>query len=375
MIFDAEVAVIGAGVVGLAVARQLAADGFSVMVFERQAGPGRETSSRNSEVIHAGIYYPTGSLKARLCVQGNPLLYEFCTRFGVSYRRLGKLIIALTEEELPELERLKSLGDANGVGGLRLLSQREVQVLEPHVRARAGLLSPSTGIVDSHGVIKTLEAETRRHGGQVIYQCTVRGLERIDDGYRLLLENPAGQEWLQARLVVNCAGLESDTMAALLGITLYRLSWCKGEYFAVSGPSARRVSRLIYPVPSHHLTSLGVHVTLDLAGRMRLGPDITYIDRQAVSLEVDEQKQPAFFGAVQQFLPDLQPDELQPDIAGIRPKLQGPADPWRDFVISEEREIGFPGLVNLVGIESPGLTSCLSIGNLVGQILKYYKDY
>jgi L-2-hydroxyglutarate oxidase LhgO len=368
---DVEVVVIGAGVVGLAVAAELVESGASVVVVERNAGPGRETSSRNSEVIHAGIYYPTGSLKARLCVEGNELLYAFCDRAGVACRRIGKLVVACAEEEVSELERLFAVGDANGVQELRLVDQQEIRRWEPEVSGVAALYSPSTGIVDSHGLVKALEGRARA-GGVVLYQAAVRGIEPAREGYRIRVENPGGTEWLLSRLVVNAAGLEADRVASLAGIGGYRLWWCKGEYFSLSGPVARGVSRLIYPVPARGLTSLGVHVTLDLAGRVRLGPDATYVDRTAASLDVDPRKAAAFYDAARRFLPGVRLEDLRPDTAGIRPKLQGPAEPWADFIIRDEVLAGCPGFVNLVGLESPGLTSCLSVAREVCHLLASY---
>jgi len=274
--------------------------------------------------------------------------------------------------ELSELERLHALGEANGVVGLRIIDGAELARLEPHVRAHAAMHSPATGIVDTHGLVKALEGKTRAAGGQVIYRCEVTCVDAAPAGYTLTMHSPAGEERLTGRMVVNAAGLESDRIAALAGVPGYRLHWCKGDYFATSGAAARLVSRLVYPVPTHELTSLGVHVTLDLAGRMRLGPDATYVDRDQVSLDVDPTKAASFCAAVQRFLPELRLEDLDPDTCGIRPKLQGPADEWRDFVIREERAAGSPGLVNLVGIESPGLTASLAIAEEVRFLLQDY---
>ena len=223
---DVDVVVIGAGVVGLAVAAELVEGGSSVMVVERNAGPGRETSSRNSEVLHAGIYYPTGSLKARLCVEGNELLYLFCEKAGVAYRRIGKLVVACVEEEVPELERLLALGAANGARDLALLSQQEVRRWEPEASVVGALYSPSTGIIDSHGLVKALEGRARA-GGTVLYRARVAGIEPAGEGYELQVETPNGTEKLLSRRVVNAAGLEADRVASLIGIHRYRLWWCK----------------------------------------------------------------------------------------------------------------------------------------------------
>ena len=362
---DVDVAVIGAGVLGLASAAALIRAGYSVIVLERHEGPGRETSSRNSEVIHAGIYYPPGSLKASLCVEGNRLLYRFCEEHGVAHQRLGKLIVATCEAERGELERLHQTGLRNGAAPLQLLEGSQVAALEPRVRAVAGLLSPSTGIVDSHGLIKALEAITRNGGGQVLYRCKVIGLDPQGGRFQLALQNPAGEEQLQARLVVNAAGLDADRVAAMAGVQEHRHHWCKGVYFAVTGKRARLVSRLVYPVPCSDLEGLGIHVTLDLSGNMRLGPDAAYLERRAMQLDVDPARATAFCQAVNRYLPEIRVQDLSPGMAGIRPKLQGPGQQWRDFVIEGRSEGRRRGLINLVGMESPGLTCCLAVAQEV----------
>jgi L-2-hydroxyglutarate oxidase LhgO len=370
---EVDVVVIGAGVVGLAVAARLAGAGRSVIVLERREGPGRETSSRNSEVIHAGIYYPPGSLRARLCVRGNRLLYAFCEASGVACRALGKLVVACSDDEVSSLEELWRRGTTNGARELRLLEAQEARRLEPNVHARAALLSPSTGILDTHGLLKALEARARGHGAQLLYRCRVVAVDRRGEGYTVSVENPSGEERLAARVVVNAAGLESDRVAALAGVDRYRLHPCKGDYFAVSARRAKLVSRLIYPLPTTELQGLGIHVTLDLGGRMRLGPDATYVTRDADGvLDVDPNKAHTFWTAARRYLPALELEDLQPDMAGIRPKLQGPDDPWQDFVITDEQEAGLPGLVSLVGIDSPGLTAALAIAELVEAISKHY---
>jgi L-2-hydroxyglutarate oxidase LhgO len=370
--FDVDVTVIGAGVVGLAVAAELCRTGLSVFILERNSGPGRETSSRNSEVIHAGIYYPTGSQKARLCVLGNRLLYQYCAERGVEHRAIGKLIIATTVAEISELERLYLQGNVNGALGLRMIDRQELRRIEPSVQALAALYSPSTGIIDSHGLIKSLEAETCAGGGQIFFRCQVIGIEAEPTGYRIIAQNPSGQETIKTRFVINAAGLESDRIATLVGLSTYRLWWCKGDYFSIAGGPRDLVTHLIYPTPGHGLTSLGIHVTIDLSDRIRLGPDAVYIMREKANLDVDSNKAQSFFQAVQQFLPQIQLNDLCPDTSGIRPKLQGPGQPWEDFLIREEKDSGFPCLVNLIGIESPGLTSCLAIAKEVHQLLKNY---
>jgi L-2-hydroxyglutarate oxidase LhgO len=368
---DTPLTIVGAGAVGLAVAARLASRFPELVLLERRERHGSETSSRNSEVIHAGIYYPAGSLKARLCVRGRALLYETCERRGVPHRRITKLIVARTAEEVGALEQLHALGLANGVP-LELVTRARCRELEPAVPAVAGLFSPTTGIVSAHGLMDALLAEARRHGALLQGRAELTGLERRDRDYRLTIRTPDGTESFTSERVVNAAGLESDAVAALAGIDVaqagYRLHWWKGSYFALAGPKARLVSRLVYPVPTH--VSLGVHVVLGLDGRLRFGPDADHLPGRTPDYSVDERKRPEFADAVRRLLPTVEDSDLTPDIAGIRPKLQGPGEGFRDFVIAEESARGLPGLVDLVGIDSPGLTSSLAIAEEVERLLE-----
>jgi L-2-hydroxyglutarate oxidase LhgO len=367
---DAGVTVVGAGIVGLWVAARLAAEDPDLVLLERHERYGLETSSRNSEVVHAGMYYPTGSLKARLCVEGARRLYEACAAHAVPCRRLGKLIVAGSVEETLALESLLARGVANGVE-LRLLAAREVAALEPNVRAFAALLSPNTGIVSAHGLMDHLAQRLRSTGAVIQSRSELVALERRGGDYRLTLRTPEGLESFTSERVVNAAGLESDRVAALAGIDVdavgYRLHWCKGSYFSVAPGKTGLVSRLVYPVPGQ--VSLGVHAVLGLEGRLRFGPDVEYLDRRRVDYAVDETRRGAFGEAVRRLLPAVQDEDLEPDTSGIRAKLQGPGQPFRDFVIREERELGLPGLVNLVGIDSPGLTSAPAIAEHVAALI------
>lgn len=369
---ELDVVVVGAGVIGLAVAAELAEAGRALAVLERQAGPGKETSSRNSEVIHAGLYYPPDSLKAQLCVEGRHLLYSLCAQAGIAHRRIGKLVVACSVAEISALEALHAQAVASGVEGLELLDGAAVKRLEPALRTAAALRSPQTGIIDSHGLIKTLEARAHAAGAHTLYRCELLEVtpRQKGAGFRLRVGNPAGEEQLECRILVNAAGLEADRIAALAGCSGYLQHWCKGDYFCVNGPSGRALSRLVYPVPQPNF--LGIHVTLDLGGRMRVGPDATYVDRSAgqrAHLAVAEEKAKIFSEAVQRYFPRLRAEELSPDLAGIRPKLQGPGDAFRDFVIQREEAAGLPNLINLIGMESPGLTSSLAIGKLVNTLV------
>jgi L-2-hydroxyglutarate oxidase LhgO len=367
---DTPLTIVGAGVVGLAVAARLAPRYPEIVVLERRERHGTETSSRNSEVVHGGMYYPTGSAKARLCVRGRALLYEACGRLGVPYRKTGKIIVAATEGETAEVERLHALGCANGVP-LELVTGARCRDLEPAVPAVAGVLSPETGIVSAHGLMDAFLAEARRGGAFLQPRAELVGLERRDRDYRLVLRTPDGVEELTSERVVNAAGLDSDTVAALAGIDVaaagYRLHWWKGSYFSVTGAKARLVSRLVYPVPTH--VSLGVHAVLGLDGRLRFGPDAELLPERRMDVAVDEAKRAAFAAAVSRLVPAIGEEDLSPDIAGIRPKLQGPGEGFRDFVVAEESARGLPGLVSLVGIDSPGLTSSPAIAEEVERLL------
>jgi L-2-hydroxyglutarate oxidase LhgO len=361
-----DIAVIGAGVVGLAVARALSAAGRSVAVLERHATFGQETSSRNSEVIHGGIYYPTGSLKAELCVSGALLLYEYCRQNNIAHQALGKLIVAVDSGELPALEKLQQTGMANGAPGLRFLDRREVLALEPGLTAAAGLFSPRTGIVNAHQLMQTLAAQAQAQGAMLVYSAEVIGVETTGNGYRVTMARDQYQ--FDAQVVVNCAGLSADRVAGLCGLhdPAYQLHWCKGDYF--SATRALGLKHLVYPVVSGQAHGLGVHLTLDLGGRARFGPDVTYVD--SLDYTVDAEKQNAFYQAIRRYLPAIRPEDLAPDTSGIRPKLQGPNDGFKDFIIRHEADRGFSGLINLVGIESPGLTACLAIAQHVKTLVE-----
>jgi L-2-hydroxyglutarate oxidase LhgO len=368
---DTPLTIVGAGVVGLAVAARLAPRFPETVVLERRERHGTETSSRNSEVVHAGMYYPAGTLKARLCVRGNRLLYERCERLEIPHRRTTKLVVATAPGETGRLEELLALGRTNGAP-LSMLTGQECRRLEPALPAVAGLLSPTTGIVSAHGLMDALLDEARRRGAILQPRAELVGVERRDHDYRLDVRTPDGLESVTSERVVNAAGLESDTVAALAGIDVgaagYRLHWWKGSYFAVSGAKARLVSRLVYPVPPTEV-SLGIHAILGLDGRLRFGPDADHLEDRRQDYAVDETKRSGFGAAVRRLLPQIGDEDLSPDIAGIRAKRQGPGEGFRDFVIAEETARGLPGFVNLVGIDSPGLTSALAIAEEVERLL------
>ncbi|HEX3048135.1 MAG TPA: NAD(P)/FAD-dependent oxidoreductase [Bacillota bacterium] len=371
-----DFAVIGAGVVGLAVAVELAQrfPGQSLVLLERHPKFGQETSSRNSEVIHSGIYYPTGSLKAQFCVSGKELLYEFCNRYQIPHQKITKLIIARNNEEIPALEGLMRQGALNGVLDLKLLDQDEVRKMEPAIHAVAAIISPSTGVIDSHRLMACLETLLKQTEAIIAYGYEVTGLQKQSQTYTVTCGAITGDaDQFGCRYLINCAGLASDKVATLLGIdpdqAAYRLFPCKGEYFSVKNSKAGVVSRLIYPPPLKELKGLGIHLTKSLDGQIRLGPNAFYVDDSA-DFNVNPEHAVAFFEATRSYLPFLEFSDLEPDTAGIRPKLQGPGAPFRDFVVAHEAEKSLPGVINLIGIESPGLTSCLALAKHVGDLVE-----
>jgi L-2-hydroxyglutarate oxidase LhgO len=357
-----EAVVIGAGAVGLAVARALAVAGREVLILESASTFGSEISSRNSEVIHAGIYYPTGSLKARLCLAGREQLYAYCTSRGVAHKRLGKLIVASEPNQIPALEKIKAQADANGVNDLEWLGANAVQAMEPALRASAALLSPSTGIVDSHGLMLSYLGEAEAHGAAIAYRSPVEGGAIGNDGFTLDIGGDAAMR-LHCRYLVNAAGLDAQRVAGrLTGFApgqVPPLHLAKGSYFVLSG--AAPFERLVYPVPEHG--GLGVHLTLDLAGRARFGPNVEWVE--ALDYRVAPEQAASFYGAIRRYWPGLGDGKLAPGYAGIRPKISGPKDPAADFMIQGPEVHGVPGLVNLFGIESPGLTASLALADLV----------
>jgi len=359
---DFDVAVIGAGVIGLAVARALAVAGASVLVVERALRFGTETSSRNSGVIHAGIYYPPQSLKARLCLAGRDLLYAFCAAHEVPYRRCGKLIVATDEDQIGSLEKLRKGAAACGIENLFLIDADEVARREPAVCAVAALLSPDTGIIDCHAYMQALLGIAEAHGAILACRSTVTAIEPDDAGWAIRIASEIAPV-VSARTIVNAAGLEADRVArSIVGYPAHatpRLRYAKGSYFGYTG--ATPFSHLIYPLPEPG--GLGTHLTLDMAGRARFGPDVEWIDTP--NYQVDPIRQAQFADAVRRFWPDADPDRLYADYAGVRPKLSGPNDPAADFVIAAPRDHGVRGIIHLFGIESPGLTASLAIAEEV----------
>jgi L-2-hydroxyglutarate oxidase LhgO len=362
-----DVTIIGAGVIGLAVAEELSSHVNELLLVEKNHTIGQETSSRHSGVIHAGIYYPVGFSKARLCREGNRLLYEFCRKRNISHRRLGKLIVATNDDEADELWKIKKQAAENDVTNLSFLSRRQIQSLEPEVGAATALFSPSTGIIDSHSLMRSFYINAESNGAIVVFHSEVTQVQ-LDNGH-YEVEINSGEHRFQTRLVVNCAGLHSDKIAALVGIDIdevsYRLKYCKGSYYSVS-PSPK-LNHLVYPVPDAENEGLGIHATVDLGGRVRFGPDTEYVS--GLEYTVDERKREQFYHSVRTYLPGIRRESLHPDMSGIRPKLQGPGEPYRDFVIQDELRLGYPGFINLIGIESPGLTASIPIAQHVASLV------
>lgn len=357
---DFDLAVVGAGVIGLAVAERASRDGRSVLVVDRTDRFGSETSSRNSEVVHAGHYYPPGSLKALTCNAGRRLLYEFCAQYGVEHRRCGKLIVADGPDDEAVLEVIRANSRASGGGTLELIDGDDAKRLEPALRVTRALWSPDTGIVDSHGFMTALAALAENRGAQLVMRCSIGGLEQRPTGWALRLADEQGQV-VTAREVVLAAGLGSAELArSIEGYPADRLPkfhYAKGNYYGYSG----RVpfSRLIYPVPVPG--GLGTHLTLDLAGRGRFGPDVEWIERPDYAIGTD--RRAAVAAAVRRFWPAVEEGRLFPDYAGVRPKISGPGEAPADFCVAGPRQHGLPGLVAAFGIESPGLTASLALAD------------
>ncbi len=359
-----EAVVIGAGVIGLAIARELALAGRSVIILEKQAQFGTGLSSRNSEVVHAGLYYPPGSLKERFCIEGRELLYAYCERRSLPHRRCGKLIVASNTGELPALEAIARRGEAAGVANLRILDQSEAAALEPALACAAALHSPSTGIVDSHALMLSMLGEAEDRGAVLARNTPADRIERMGDAWRI----QSGETAIDCSIVVNAAGLSAHCIAqsieALDKATIPPLYLAKGNYFSYAGKVP--FSHLIYPVPVQG--GLGTHLTLDMGGQARFGPDVEWIEH--VDIDVDQHRKSHFADAARRFWPQIDADKLVPAYAGIRPKLSGPGDPPADFVISGEQTHGLPGLVNLFGMESPGLTASFAIARHVSGMVE-----
>jgi len=359
-----DAVVIGAGVVGLAVARALAIAGREVVILEAEDAIGSHTSSRNSEVIHAGIYYPGGSLKARACVEGKALLYEYCVSHGVPHRRSGKLIVATEESQVEELSKIQNRAHANGVTDVVWMTRDQALALEPELACAAALYSPSTGIIDSHALMLAYLGDAQAHGAMLALKSPLERAVVRNGAFEL---HVAGSEPIASAVVVNSAGLRAPTVAARMEGYRAELAprelYAKGNYYALTRRSP--FTRLVYPVPEPG--GLGVHVTLDLAGQARFGPDVEWTER--IAYDVDPRRAERFYAAIRRYWPGLPEGALAPGYAGIRPKTAGPGEPAPDFQVQGPALHGIPGLVHLFGIESPGLTASLALaGAVLGEL-------
>jgi L-2-hydroxyglutarate oxidase LhgO len=365
-----DVLVVGAGVVGLAIASEIAREDREIYVLEKETAHGQATSSRNSEVIHAGIYYPKGSLKAELCVEANPMIYGICGENGIPHKRVGKIIVANGEEEVKQIEGILKNATDCGARDLEMIYADGVHELEPEVKADAAILSPTTGIVDAHGLMDHFHREARRRSGSdpLVLDTEVTGLEWMGDGYVVEMSSGGEAFSVEARVVVNSAGLHADKVAEMVGIDVdeagYRIHWCKGDYFSLTGRPPARM--LVYPPPPLDAASLGIHTVPDLTGRLKFGPNAYYVDEIGYRVESGRDE---FWRDIVKYLPMIRREDLHPDMSGIRAKLQALGDPVRDFVIRHEEDSGYPGLINLIGIESPGLTASPAIAEMVAGMV------
>jgi len=374
---DCDVAIVGAGIVGIATAVELARRGRDVVVLERHGRAGLEASSRNSEVIHAGLYYPPASLKAEACIEGRELIYERCARNKIPHREIGKWIVAVEEAECSALEAIAAQAEAAGAGSLGWLDAAAIHRREPGLRAVAALESPRTGIVDAMALLGSYQAEFEARGGTLVCNTRVAGFERAGRGWRVEALAAAGERVdCVAGAVVNAAGLEADRIAEACGIDIEVAGWrqraCRGDYFALKGPSAAPVQRLIYPLPVDG--GLGIHVSLDLAGRARFGPDVEYVVRSDAGESANAgpsgvDKAVEFARAVARYLPSLAGASLVYEMSGFRAKLAGPGEGFRDFVLASGGDFGAPGTFHLIGIESPGLTASPALARRVADAI------
>lgn len=369
---DADITIIGAGVIGLAIAEKLSAAHKNLFLIEKHPTFGQETSSRNSEVIHAGIYYTKDSLKSKLCVEGKNLLYDFCRRYDLPFNNCGKLIVATSDEEISVIEGIRQTAIRNGVNDLQVLDKHQIAELEPNIFALKALFSPSTGIIDSHSLMKQFETNTINNGGQIVYGSEVTGIKKIDGGFEISLLDADKQDYtFTSGIVINSAGLTADKISEMVGIedNNLKIHFCKGEYFRINPPKNRLIKRLVYPVPHHNMEGIGIHITIDMGGGVKLGPDVKYLESNTYDYKLTPSKQEAFFKSAKKFLPFLEFDDIAPEMAGIRPKTQKPGEDQRDFYIEEESKRGYPGFINLIGMESPGLTSSIAIAKYVNNLI------
>ncbi|MGB9702813.1 MAG: NAD(P)/FAD-dependent oxidoreductase [Candidatus Kapaibacteriota bacterium] len=368
---DFEIVIIGAGVVGLAIAAELSKTNKNVLLVEKMPTFGNGTSSRNSEVIHSGIYYPTNSLKATLCVEGNRLMYEWCDKYNVPHNKIGKFIVAVNSEDEENLYKLYEQGNINSVNTLEFISSNKLKNLEPNISSTLAIFSPTTGIVDSHSLMQSFEAFAINNGLEIVYNHNVVEIEKKANGYKITLKFGDSKFDINSEKIINSAGLYADQIAQLIGLDIaqlgYKQTFCRGHYFKTTRQNI--ASHLIYPVPEKNWSGIGVHITLDLAGNVKFGPDVMYLPENIEDYTIPIERKQLFYESIKRYLPSIKIEDLQPDQAGIRPKIQKQGEAQKDFIISEESNKDFPGMINLIGIESPGLTSSLAIAKYVKSLL------
>ena len=360
-----NIVIIAGGVIGLAIAAELAINNEGVFVFEKNKMIGMETSSHNSGVIHSGIHYPKGSLKARLSVEGNTMIYELCKRHHIPFKKLGKLTVANNENEIIELERLMKNGEDNNVEGLKFLDRDAIKSLEPEIDAQRAIYSPSTGIVEPFDLINLFYRQTVNNKAEIVTGTEVSSIRQIDSEYELSGLSSGEPFTIRSKTVINCAGLHSDKVAAMAGLDIdklgYRIQLCKGDYFRING--SKPVRMLVYPVPS--FPGLGIHLTPDISGAVKMGPNAYYVDSIDYMVESNKNE---FMDSVRRFMPSIDKYDISPDMSGVRPQLKKDKNGFRDFIISHEADKGLFGFINLIGIESPGLTSSPAIGKYVSEM-------
>lgn len=367
---DFDVAIIGAGVIGLAIGAELSKTYNKVVVLEKNQKFGQETSSRNSEVIHSGIYYPKNSLKAELCISGRKKLYNFCETNDIPFKKCGKYIVATTEQEKIKLNSILKNAIANGVENAHFVDKDELYRAEPNVKAIAAAFFAETGIIDSHSLMKVFETQILNNNADIAYNSGVKKIEKIENGYEITVQESHSEFVFSSEVVINAAGLFADKISTMLGLSLpeYKIHFWKGEYFTVGNGKNKLVNSLIYPVPGNK-AGLGIHTVSDIGSGLKLGPNAIYLENKILDYKVNTENKKAFFDSVKNFLPFIEIEDLFPDQAGIRPKLTKNKNKFRDFVIKNEYETGLKNFINLLGIESPGLTSCIAIAEYVKGII------
>lgn len=366
-----QITIIGAGVVGLAIANELSKHYSDILLVEKWGHFGEETSSRNSEVIHAGIYYPKDSLKAKLCVAGNESIYGYCNELNIPHKKCGKLIVATNQGDLERLNQIYNNANELGARNLEIIDKKASLSLEPNLKVEASILSPSSGIIDSHSLMQSFEANSIKNGVDIIYGHEVISINK-NQNWQLTLKSDEDEFEIETEIIINSAGLHSDKIASLAGMEIkkenYELTYAKGHYFKLKASKNNIVNRLIYPIPNKNTTGLGIHITKDMGDGVKLGPDVHFLEGKELDYSFNEGLEEKFYQSVSSYLNNFSIDDIVPDYTGIRPKIQKPGEAQKDFIIKKE-ENQFENLINLIGIESPGLTCSIEIAKYVKNLL------